>query len=142
MSNQGRNVEMTVQEAKNIIERSWSAPGQGGRTSTEVAIALQVLYRAQKDELAEKMRQLAESNVIVRTCLDMQRDPSVTYEVALERMVIALAEQNEAALAELLAIKQRGLPPMVIVTSQEQADQIRARYDRGEPAPDSSAKKL
>lgn len=80
----------------------------------------------------EKMQQLALTNPIVRDCLDFQREPGVLYEDALEMMVIALAEQNAAALAELAAIRMRGLPPTVIVTSQEQADQIRARYVQGE----------
>jgi hypothetical protein len=90
----------------------------------------------------EKMQHLALTNPVVKGYLDMQREPGVLYEDVLEMMVIALADQNAAALAELLAIKQRGLPPMVIVTTEEQADQIRARYDRGESSPDSGAKKL
>lgn len=80
----------------------------------------------------EKIEQLAQTNPIVRDCIQMQRDPGVLYVDAMEMAVIALAEQNAAALAELLAIRNRGLPPTIIVTSQEQADQIRARHDRGE----------
>ncbi|WP_395601174.1 hypothetical protein AB4P95_30145 (plasmid) [Pseudomonas sp. A1437] len=80
----------------------------------------------------EKIEQLAQTNPIVRDCIQMQRDPGVLYVDAMEMAVIALAEQNAAALAELLAIRNRGLPPTIIVTSQEQVDQIRARHDRGE----------
>lgn len=80
----------------------------------------------------EKIEQLAQTNPIVRNCIQMQRDPGVLYVDALEMAVIALAEQNEVALAELTAIRMRGLPPTVIVTSQEKADEIRARYVQGE----------
>lgn len=87
----------------------------------------------------EKMQQLALTNPIVKGYLDMQREPGVLYEDVLEMMVITLAQQHEAALAQLATINQRGLPPMVIVTSQEQADQIHATYVRGALSTDSGA---
>lgn len=87
----------------------------------------------------EKMQHLALTNPIVKGYLDMQREPGVLYEDVLEMMVITLAQQHEAALAQLATINQRGLPPMVIVTSQEQADQIRARYVSDEPSAGSKS---
>lgn len=81
----------------------------------------------------EKIKHLALTNPIVKGCLDMQREPGVLYEDALEMMVITLAKHNEQALSELLAIKQRGLPPTVFVVSQEQADKIHTAYSGIKP---------
>lgn len=80
----------------------------------------------------EKIEQLAQTNPIVRNCIQMQRTPGVLYEDALEMAVIALAEQNAVLTADLTSIRIRGLPPTIVVTSQEQADQLRAQCDSGE----------
>lgn len=122
------------------IKRSHPVPRMQGPTSittmdARIAELEAVRAKAKPDARQEKMQQLALTNPIVRGYLDMQREPGVLYEDVLEMMVLTLVQQNEAALAELMRINQRGLPPVVIVTSQEQADQIRARYVREESPP-------
>lgn len=88
-----------------------------------------VVIMSEKDQI----QALALENPTVRTGLALHANGSLTYVQALEQMVIAMAAQHAAVSADLLAIRIRGLPPTIIVTSQEQADQIRARYASGEP---------
>lgn len=86
----------------------------------------------------KQIEALAQVNPVVRACLGTVQHGGLSYEQALEQMVIALVEQNTgmAKLIERFTVK--GLPPTVIVTTQEQADQIHSRYASGEPLPGAS----
>lgn len=76
----------------------------------------------------QSIETLGLTNPIVRQFLDYHNQCQGTWEVALTHMVHALANQNNQLMADALHIRQRGLPPTIIVTSQEQADQIRAAH--------------
>lgn len=123
-SRKASEAEMQAAERQDAMLRTFNA--------SEFANSPPPGFRRLADGASEKIEQLAQTNPIVRDCIQMQRNPGVLYVDALEMAVIALAEQHAAALAELATIRLRGLPPTVIVTSQEQADQIHARYVQGE----------
>jgi len=76
----------------------------------------------------ESIEALGLTNPIVKQCLDYHRHCQASWEVTLTHMVHGLANQNDQLMADALHIRLHGLPPTVIVTSQEQADQIRASY--------------
>ena len=76
----------------------------------------------------ESIEALGLTNPIVKQFLAYHHHCRATWEVALIHMVHALANQNNQLTADVLRIRLHGLPPTVIVTSQEQADQIRATY--------------
>lgn len=111
-----------------------AAKGEYDRAVNKVDALQQRLTRGKAMSRQEQIRQLAMTDPIVKSCLDMQRDPGVLYEDALEMMVIALADQHATALAELLAIIQRSLPPTVIVTVQG-IDAIRTAYYQSKTLP-------
>lgn len=76
----------------------------------------------------ESIEALGLTNPIVKQYLDYHRHCQGAWESILAHMVHALANQNDQLTAEVLRVRRYGLPPTIIVTSQEQADQIRATY--------------
>lgn len=84
----------------------------------------------------DQIQALSLENYIVSGYLALMHIGDLSYEHALEQMVIALAAENETLASTALIVRRRGLPPSFIVKDQTQAELITAAHKRSVPLPE------
>lgn len=88
----------------------------------------------------ELIQALSLENYIVSGYLALTNIGDISYEEALEQMVLALAAENEALASTALIVRRRGLPPSFIVKNPAQAELTTAAHKHSVPLPEPMAR--
>ena len=81
------------------------------------------------DRIWDSINEIVTNDHLARACVDLYKYTGESKCECVARLALALLQVKQEILKELLDIKRRGLPPYIIVTSQEQADKILEEYN-------------